>query len=185
MKKYLIIFICVMLILSFTSVSYAFPFSTIPNEIVEKTENLLIQIEPYKELYGLDNIDFSTLKLSEEIPTFELKNDLINELNFKCIPLRDASGEIVGLIIAYQESAGNINVEFTTDFVDQMNDMNDAFALVYTATGPILIDNVSTMDSLSGTYRTGSVATDDRLVYVSMTSGNSYYFEDCLRRDFE
>lgn len=78
-------------------------------------------MELEKELYGLENVDFSSLCLSERIPTYVLCNEgLRKETETMYYPILSGKDWVATAIATY-DSAGKLNVQISTQYAKAYN----------------------------------------------------------------
>ncbi|MEA4920300.1 MAG: papain-like cysteine protease family protein [Clostridiaceae bacterium] len=85
-------------------------------QVSSLTHDVLKFMEPEKELYGLGDIDFSSLFIGEEIPAYILTDaGMIVETNILYFPIMSDNIWVATSIVSY-DSAGEMNVQISTEY---------------------------------------------------------------------
>lgn len=190
MKKLFCILLVIVLIFSnfVTALALTEEKTTNGEQVLLKCKTLLEQIAPYKELFGLEDAIISQLYLGSEIPVYEFKNNQLEAMDFRYIPLENSEGNIVALFIVSVDLSGDIRVEYTTEFIQNLNSSEEIRGIVYDASRMILV-----RDELSEVLHEETVFNNSRdnanletLIGLVGFANVSYdeYFESKIKIDF-
>lgn len=103
--------------------------ASLENEIVQKTKDILCFISPEKELYGLGDVDFSTLYLGEKIPSYRVEDDGLVESEHLYYPIISKNDWVATAIVSVTE-AGESVVTVSTVYNESTEDI-EAAALLF------------------------------------------------------
>lgn len=86
---------------------------------------ILASVEPEKENYGLEDIDFSSVEIGSEIPAYKVENGQLVNANIRLIPLF-FNGEFVSLFYIANLPNGKIFVQLSNELVSTITENIDA-----------------------------------------------------------
>lgn len=110
--------------------------SFISNDIKNQMLRLLVFTEAEKENYGLSNVNFSSVYLGSEIPTYQVSNGALVPADIRLIPITDGKRLLNMFCIATTED-GTPFVQLSNDLIDPLSKyvQNEAFAIIYDSDG--------------------------------------------------
>lgn len=177
-------------------------------EIAEKTNKVLQFIEPEKALYGLGEVDFSTLYLGKQLPAYTVEKEemaLVSDILY--FPIMSGTEWVATAIISH-DSAGKMNVQVSAEYAkayDATDDVNGKIALIFDDTAayiatenqivkasvsPNHIQHRESLDSYTGAMNIETVELEaDYAVgtlnrYSVQRSSNQYYLQvPCIKQD--
>lgn len=124
-------------------------FSTIADISVEKqvaslTSEVLRTMEPEKELYGLEDIDFSTLYLGSQIPAYELDESGINAItDVFYFPVFSGDTWVATSFVTYGDR-GEMIVQISTEYAEkyaELEQLDDEVALIFDESSAYIYTN--------------------------------------------
>ena len=142
MKKKTIAILVIVLVLVSTMRAFAFEKDSIgiDQKVSMISSELLSSIEPEKDLYGLEDVDFSTLSLGNPIPTYVLREEgLVEEKDMLYYPIL-CGNEWVATATVFNMSNEIPNVQISTAYAGN-NVVQDSVALLFDQKGAYLINN--------------------------------------------
>lgn len=107
----------------------------IQTEILEKAEQVLEYIEPSKELYGLHDVDFDSLRMGAQIYSYDVSGGTAVPTENQYYPLLDRQGNVIGLFIAY-EVDGMTCVDFVSQYAEEIDMVADTSNVCLVYDGP-------------------------------------------------
>lgn len=179
---------------------------TFEEEIIERTNGVLQFMAPEKELYGMGNVDFSSLYLGAQIPTYVVESTgVVAETDILYYPIMSGS-EWVATAVITTDSSGKVNVQISTDYAKAYEAegaigevslvFDDTAAYVITeqdtliaAVAPNIIPGRENIQNLSGgtnINRTALVAKraiGEASTYSTQSFDNQYYLQvPCIQQ---
>lgn len=110
------ILVCAVPALAADSGSISVGSMTIEEEIIERTNSVLQFMAPEKELYGMGNVDFSSLYLGEPIPAYVVESTgVVAKTDILYYPIMSGT-EWVATSVVTTDSTGKINVQISTNY---------------------------------------------------------------------
>lgn len=175
MKKLFSLFFAIIILISSIPVAEASNHSSSREDDMNIVENheiqqvmlrILSSIEHEKELYGLENVDFSNVEIGSEIPTYITCNNELQFTDTHIFPVL-ADGQIISLFYISKDE-NEWGGQLSNALAAQINELadNSACAIVYDNTGAYLFANgryhLLLKDSTSSNPHTKIAATETR-----------------------
>ena len=175
MKKLISVLLVVCIVVSFAVPVMATDNTTptISTETVGVIQTGLRNASYEKDNYGLDGIDFSSLYLGNPIKTYEYTANGYAPLSIPYYPLF-SSGDLVAFALI-SEVDGNPKATISTAYVDDLSELDEAFALVFDRTSCYLLTENSFDLLLNFSENEGIVesrASIDQSVVPALTLGS-------------
>ena len=126
---------------------------------------ILASVEPEKENYGLEDIDFSSVEIGSEIPAYKVENGQLVNANIRLIPFF-FNGEFVSLFYIANLPNGKIFVQLSNELVSTITENIDANPLA------IICDDVG-----------GQIYSDCELILLGKAETTTCFYEDTIRHN--
>lgn len=131
MKKYMAFLLAILMIcmlpvdaVAVTIEEQILADGVIETQVATLTRDVLCFIEPEKELYGMGDINFSTLQLGKQLPVYILQeNGVGRETKILYFPILSGLDWVATSIVSY-DSAGKMNVQVSMDYAKAYKDSN-------------------------------------------------------------
>lgn len=137
-KRYLSILIILSILFSLCLPSYAAQENppNIDANIQEQMLRILTSVEPEKKNYGLENVDFSSVEIGNEIPAYKVQNGQLVNADIQLFPLL-SNKELVSLFYVANLPNGETYVQLSNELVSPITTYTDVnpFAIVYDDNG--------------------------------------------------
>lgn len=171
-KKFISVFLALSIFLGLFSYADASTFNPTKGdtEVQNQMLRILASVEPEKENYGLQNVNFSSVEIGNDIPTYAVRNARLVDSDIRLIPLLH-SGKLVSFFYVATLSNGEIFVQLSNELVEPITFYNTEsipFSLIYDDVGAYIYTDSSLY--LLGTAETTLYTDEDTNRHYSQFS---------------